>query len=143
MKILVPLDGSQTAEAAIPVALRIAGGGKSSIILLAIANVHVTQEPAPAESSIAPVKEARAYLESAKSHLVASVPDVETIVWSGVAGPAIVKAAERYGAEMIVMTTHGRSGRQREMFGSVADAVLRTAPMAVLVLRPRPPGERA
>jgi nucleotide-binding universal stress UspA family protein len=62
---------------------------------------------------------------------------VETSVWSGPAAATIIKAAQTYGADMIVMTTHGRSGREREMFGSVADSVLRNAPMPVLVLRPR------
>jgi nucleotide-binding universal stress UspA family protein len=41
------------------------------------------------------------------------------------------------GADRIVMTTHGRTGGQRDMFGSVADAVLRTAPMSVIVTHPR------
>jgi nucleotide-binding universal stress UspA family protein len=48
-----------------------------------------------------------------------------------------VRAAQDYGADRIVMTTHGRTGRERDMFGSVADAVLRGAPMPVIVVRPR------
>ena len=137
MKILVPLDGSQTAEAAIPVAVRLAGERKASIMLVAIANIRLSQEPAPAEPGIAPVQDARAYLDTAKDHLLAGIADVGSAVWSGPAAAAIIKAAETYGVDMIVMTTHGRTGRQRDMFGSVADAVLRNAPMPVLVLRQR------
>jgi nucleotide-binding universal stress UspA family protein len=137
MKILVPLDGSQAAEAAIPIALRLAGEPKSSLVLLGVANARFSEEPEPAEPGIAPVQDARSYLEAAKSHLVPGIDGAIATVWTGPAAAAIVKAAQRYGVDMIVMTTHGRSGRERDMFGSVADAVLRQAPMPVLVLRSR------
>lgn len=102
-----------------------------------MANVRVGQEPAPAEPEIAPIQEARSYLEAARGHLTPDAEGVVTTVWSGPAAAAILKAAETYGVDMIVMTTHGRSGRERDMFGSTADAILRDAPMPVLVLRPR------
>jgi nucleotide-binding universal stress UspA family protein len=107
------------------------------LVLLAVANVRIGQEPAPAEPEIAPIQDARSYLESAKGHLPRDAEGVVTTVWSGPPAAAILKAAATYGVDMIVMTTHGRSGRERDMFGSVADAVLREAPMPVLVLRPR------
>ena len=141
MKILVPLDGPQTAEAAIPVALRLVREPKTSLVLLSVANVRTSAEPAPAELEIAPIQEARSYLQCAKDHLMPETEGVVTVVWSGPAAAAIIKAAATYGVDMIVMTTHGRTGRERDMFGSVADAVLRGAPMPVLVLRPgREPG---
>jgi nucleotide-binding universal stress UspA family protein len=136
MKVLVPLDGSRTAEAAVPIALRLAGEPKTSLVLLGVANVRVSQDPAPAEPEIAPIQEARSYLEAAKDRLMPDASGVLTTVWSGPAAAAIIKAAQSYGVDMIVMTTHGRSGRERDMFGSVADAVLRGARMPVLVLRP-------
>jgi nucleotide-binding universal stress UspA family protein len=137
MKILVPLDGSRTAEAAIPIALRLVREPRTSLVLVAVANVHLHQEPAPAEPEIAPIQEARSYLDTARAHLIPDGEGVATAVWSGPAAAAIVKAAQTYAVDMIVMTTHGRTGRERDMFGSVADAVLRQAPMPVLVLRPR------
>jgi nucleotide-binding universal stress UspA family protein len=137
MKILVPLDGSQMAEAAIPIALRLVHEPKTSLVLLAVASMHPGQEPAPAERELEPIREAQSYLDTAKSHLMPAIEGVTTAVWSGPAAAAIIKAAQAYGADMIVMTTQGRSGRERDMFGSVADAVLRGAPMPVLVLRPR------
>lgn len=137
MKILVPLDGSQTAEAAIPIALQLVREPKTSLVLLAVATLRPGQEPARADEELAPIQEARAYLDSARSHLMPATEGVESTVWSGPAAATIIKAAQSYGADMIVMTTHGRSGRERDMFGSVADAVLRGAPMPVLVLRPR------
>ena len=143
MKILVPLDGSQTAEGAIPIALRLVHEPKTSLILVAIANLHTGPEPAPADREIAPIQEAQAYLDTAKRHLLADTDGVVTAVWSGPAAAAIIKAAQVYGVDMIVMTTHGRTGRERDMFGSVADAVLRGAPMPVLVLRGRRDAARA
>jgi nucleotide-binding universal stress UspA family protein len=150
MKILVPLDGSRAAEAAIPVALRLARQPRTDLVLLAVANIHASQDPAPAEPEIAPIQDAQAYLETAKSHLVPDLEGIVGTVWSGSAASAIVKAAQTYGVDMIVMTTHGRTGRERDMFGSVAEAVLREAPMPVLVLRPAreaasrtPPAARA
>ena len=140
MKILVPLDGSQTAEAALPVALRLASKATASLVLLTVVTVRFGEEPAPAEPGIAPVQEARSYLECARNHLIPDIAGVITTVWTGPAAPAIIKAAEHYGVDTIVMTTRGRSGRERDMFGSVADAVLREAPMPVLVLRPRHAG---
>jgi nucleotide-binding universal stress UspA family protein len=137
MKILVPLDGSQTAEATIPVALRLVRDPKTSLVLLAVATVRPDQEPARAGEELAPIREARAYLNCARDHLLHATEGVERTVWSGPPAAAIIKAAQTHGADMIVMTTHGRSGREREMFGSMADAVLRGAPMPVLVLRPR------
>jgi nucleotide-binding universal stress UspA family protein len=137
MKILVPLDGSQRAEAAIPIALRLVHDPTTSLVLMAVASMHPGEHPAPAERDLEPIREAQTYLDTAKGHLVPKMEGVTTAVWSGPAAAAIIKAAEAHGADMIVMTTQGRTGRERDMFGSVADAVLRNAPMPVLVLRPR------
>jgi nucleotide-binding universal stress UspA family protein len=137
MKILVPLDGSETAESAVPIALRLVREPRTSLVLVSIANVRTGPEPAPADRELAPIQEARSYLDCATSHLVPDTEGVVTEVWTGPAAAAIIKAAQAHGADMIVMTTHGRTGRERDMFGSVADAVLRGAPMPVLVLRGR------
>ena len=137
MKILVPLDGSTTAEAALPLAAQLARAEDAGLVLLMVTNVHPSPEPAPCEQDILPIRDAEHYLETARRHLVADYPNVSTAVWRGASAATIVRAAEVYGADRIVMTTHGRSGDQRDMFGSVADAVLRTAPMCVIVTRPR------
>lgn len=84
-----------------------------------------------------PVRDAQTYLDTARRRLVSGYGDVSTVVWRGAPAAAIVRAAQDYGADRIVMTTHGRTGRERDIFGSVADAVLRNAPMSVIVIRPR------
>jgi nucleotide-binding universal stress UspA family protein len=136
-KILVPLDGSAAAEAALPLALQLARADDAGLMLLMVTNVHPAPEPAPCEQDLAPIREAQNYLETARRHLLGSHADVSASVWRGPTAATIVRAAQVGGADRIVMTTHGRTGNQREMFGSVADAVLRAAPMCVIVTRPR------
>ena len=137
MKILVPLDGSTAAEAAVPVALQLARGENVGLVLLMVMNVHPLPDPAPCEPDVAPIREAQSYLDTARHRLVSGYRDVSTAVWRGAPGAAIVRAAEKYGVDRIVMTSHGRSGKARDIFGSIADAVLRHAPMSVIVVRPR------
>jgi nucleotide-binding universal stress UspA family protein len=145
MKILVPLDGSTTAEAALPLAAELARASGAGLVLLMVMNVHPAPDPAPCEQDLAPIKEAQNYLETARRHLVMNDRDISTAGWRGAPAATIVRAAQVCGADRIVMTTHGRTGNQRDMFGSVADTVLRTAPMSVIVTRPRrvPTDDRA
>jgi nucleotide-binding universal stress UspA family protein len=137
MKILVPLDGSEGAEAALRIVCDLAHQSGATIVLLSVVNGHVSPDVGPADTELLPIQDAKSYLETAREHLLCDLANVVTTVWRGAPAAAIIRAAETYGADLIVMTTHGRTGRQREMFGSVADAVLRGAPMQVLVVRPR------
>jgi nucleotide-binding universal stress UspA family protein len=68
--------------------------------------------------------------------------DADVCVEVGEAAPTIVSVAEEVGADLIVMTTHARTGAQRAIQGSVADAVVRGASQPVLLSRlvPPPPG---
>jgi nucleotide-binding universal stress UspA family protein len=137
MKILVPLDGSTIAEAALPLARQLARTEKAELVLLTVTNVHPAPDPAPCDPNLVPIHDAQHYLDTARRQLAPDYGDASTAVWRGAPGAAIVQAAVQYGADYIVMTTHGRTGYTRDMFGSVADAVLRNAPMKVVVVRPR------
>ena len=64
------------------------------------------------------------------------VKDVATSVWYGPPVESIADAARYRSADLIVMTTHGRSGLSRLLLGSVAEAVLRATTTPVLLLRP-------
>lgn len=137
MKILVPLDGSTTSEAALPLAVQLARTEKAGLVLLTVTNVHPAPDPAPCAPDLVPIHDAQLYLDAVRRQLAPDHDDASTAVWRGAPAATIVRAAMEYGADYIVMTTHGRTGNTRDMFGSVADAVLRNAPMAVVVVRPR------
>ena len=61
---------------------------------------------------------------------------VETCVRRGKPGTEIIVAAAEHHADLVIMTTHGRSGLARAFLGSVAQRVVATSPVPVLLLRP-------
>ncbi len=94
-------------------------------------------------------RDAQTYLAARTSDLVGrlgavsagrggkSVPSVQHEHPGGDAAAVIVDRARATGADLIAMTTHGRGGLGRLVFGSVADAVLRNAPCPILLVRAR------
>jgi nucleotide-binding universal stress UspA family protein len=66
----------------------------------------------------------------------AGVAKVITEIEVGDARDEIVKVAKRYACDLIVMSTHGRSGFKRALLGSVADDVVRNSPCPVLLIHP-------
>jgi nucleotide-binding universal stress UspA family protein len=74
MKILVPLDGSTTAEAAVPLVLHLARGENVGLVLLMVTNVHPVPDPAPCEPDVALIREAQTYLDTARRHLASDYP---------------------------------------------------------------------
>ncbi len=62
-------------------------------------------------------------------------------VVTGYAAEEIVRMADAFGADMIIMGTHGRVGLDRIVFGSVAEKVLKTANVPVMTVRPKPKKE--
>jgi nucleotide-binding universal stress UspA family protein len=148
-RILVPVDGSEAAEAAVPVALELARSLRANLILLRVTDVRFEQEPSPVDTGLAPIREAESYLKILLGRIDAGGVAVAAFVWRGSPAAAIVRAARHYRVNFIVMTTHGRTWREREMFGSVAEAVLRGVTVPILVVRPAgvvvqtPPGDAA
>jgi nucleotide-binding universal stress UspA family protein len=134
-KILVPLDGSALAESAIAKAMDLAGA-ESTFMLLRAAEAHTLPGVDPTEAQVEVVREAEEYLASVATRLrEQGVTSVETSVWYGPAPSAIVEAARLRKADLIVMSTHGRSGLGRLILGSVAESVLRGATTPILLLR--------
>jgi len=76
------------------------------------------------------------YLESKRAELVSSDARARTVVRWGEAWKAICEAAESERADLIAMTTHGRSGFSRWALGSVADRVMHEASVPILLLHP-------
>jgi nucleotide-binding universal stress UspA family protein len=135
-RILVPLDGSRLAEAALGEAIELARSGAGLVLLRAAEAARVPLAD-PTEVQVAIVREAEAYLEAvAERTRSAGVGQVQTSVWYGSAGEAIIEAARVRGVDLIVMSSHGRSGLGRLVFGSVAETVLRGTTTPILLIRP-------
>ena len=141
--ILVPLDRSPFAEAALPSARWIASrtGARLHLFLAhqpvpVLVGVAEALASAPA-ADLEAIERERSYLASAAELLArADRKPVLTNVGEGPAGAAIVEEAARIEADLIVMSTHGRGALGRFWLGSVADHVIRHVNIPVLLVRP-------
>lgn len=137
---VVALDGSPVAEAIIPFILEIAGPLDMEVVLVRVNRPippeviefsrHVTVED-PEASRI----DAEKYMAPIAVELRGKGVRVRTLVRRGQPAEEIVAAARETGADLIAMTTHGRSGFGRLLFGSVAEAVLRESRLPVFLMR--------
>lgn len=136
-KILVPLDGSLFAEAALPKAVElIRNNDKATLILLRAAEAATLPGVDPTDAQVTVVREAEEYLETVAVRLREDgVPGVRTSVWYGAAAPSILEAARMANPDLIVMSTHGRSGIGRLIVGSVAESVLRGTRTPIFLIR--------
>jgi nucleotide-binding universal stress UspA family protein len=135
-KILVPLDGSSIAEAALPTAIELARANPGAAITLLRAAHAASMVPGDAISlEVMVVREAEEYLDAVARRLAPLGLRVKTSVWYGPPAASIVEAAEAGKVDLIVMNSHGRSGLNRLVLGSVAESVLRGTSTPVLLLR--------
>jgi nucleotide-binding universal stress UspA family protein len=135
--ILVPLDGSVLAEGALRPAVELARQHGAKLVLLRAAEAHARPMIDPTEAQIVAVRDAEDYLIYVRDRLrQAGMPEVELSVWYGPPAEAIVEAAKYRQADMIVMSSHGRSGLGRLILGSVAETVLRSTAVPILLIRP-------
>jgi hypothetical protein len=79
---------------------------------------------------------AQLYLERIAGRLAAAEYAVRPVVRAGAPAAAIATAGREWGVALIVMTTHGRTGFDRVLFGSVAEAVVRDGSAPVLLVSP-------
>jgi nucleotide-binding universal stress UspA family protein len=143
-KIVVPLDGSDLSEAALPHARALAEKTGAELLLLRVAvsplyleaPLDPTFSAVIVESALTMQKEAAQYLERIAAPLREADLNVTTQVHDGgVAAEAILNEATKFGADLIVMSTHGRSGVTRWLIGSVADRVVHGAQIPVMLIR--------
>lgn len=134
-KILVPLDGSSLAEAALETATGLAAGGPFTLALIRAAEAHTLPGADPTDGQVHAVREAEEYLASMQDRLVKRGITVDTSVWYGPAATAIIEGARLKKADLIVMSSHGRSGLGRLILGSVAESVLRGTRVPVCIVR--------
>ena len=137
--VLVPLDGSRLAEGALAPAIGFGREGAKLVLLCAV-ETHGTPFVDPADAQVAVIEEAETYLAGDALRVrAAGATDVETSVWYGPPVESIADAAHFRKADLIVMSTHGRSGLGRLILGSVAESVLRATSTPILLLRPEAP----
>jgi nucleotide-binding universal stress UspA family protein len=137
--ILVPLDGSKLAEAAIPAAASLAQTLNAPVTLL-----HIIEQEAPQEihreRHITRADEASAYLvEVAKRGFPAEVK-VDTHVHAAavkdVTGSIVEHATREFRLDLIVMCTHGKSGVRELLYGSIAQQVVANGITPLLLIKP-------
>ena len=151
-RILVPLDGSELAEQAIPVAREMAAKFGSRLTLLRAISTReeafreVVSEPtattAPELTTGAAMNlheaeagSARDYLRRIAEGFSGSGIEVETELVEGSPEWAIKTQAQELNASLIIMASHGRGGLGRLVYGSVADTILRESHVPVMLIR--------
>lgn len=145
--ILVPLDGSETAEQVLPhVHALAANEGTTRITLLrAVPPIFTTSvdysgmlaTTTAADALETLEQEAKEYLERIAAQFRSEGYTVRVEVSAMPAAEAILDYADSQHADMIAIATHGRSGISRWVFGSVTQKVVQAAPVPVLVIRPK------
>ena len=141
-RILVPTDFSRQSEQALAYAQELADQFGASLHLLHVVNRPLLAEGLAAEAFVSQEFESD-MVRDAETRMREQAPGAaSTDVVFGYAARAIVDHASRMGADLIVMGSHGRTGVVYMMLGSVAEAVVRTAPCPVLTVRHRTASKR-
>ena len=143
-RIMVAVDGSQTADQALQEAISLATELQAQLRIVHavdIVNIHLGAEfPNSSEISDAMTKNGREILRKAEAVARAAGISVETrlieIDTMGHRIPEMIAAdAEAWPADLIVICTHGRRGLSHLILGSVAEGVVRVATKPVLLIR--------
>jgi nucleotide-binding universal stress UspA family protein len=146
-RVLVAVDGSPAAEAAIMNAAKIctATGARCTIVRVTEPPSHPLASGIPntARTAREKLEEVSAEAEEYLRAVVRRVPDLPDgtrteVVTGSHAAAAILKCAADDGADLIAIGTRGHGGAARLLLGSVADKVIRGAPVPVLVCPPAP-----
>jgi nucleotide-binding universal stress UspA family protein len=135
-RILVPLDGSPTAEAILPHVCRLAPPG-AEVLLARV--VEIT--PAFEGLDLTAIHErdraeAHRYIHERVRDLEAKGIRGRGVVREGATVATLARLAEHEGAGLIALSTHGRTGLSRWIFGSVTQELVRSSPIPILVVRP-------
>ena len=141
-KILFPVDLSESSEKILPYVRMVAKKFDAKIHILFAARVfqYFTSIYVPHPSIN---KFEQEIIEGAEKKLYEFIdkhfkefPGTKTVVVAGDASEEIINYVESQGIDLIIMGTHGRKGMDKVIFGSVAERVVKTAPVPVLVVNP-------
>jgi nucleotide-binding universal stress UspA family protein len=143
-RILVPVDGSPTANRGLREAIGFAKAQKARLQLVHVVDVHnamltgLSGGAAVTDIAAALEERGRRLLESAAALVRKSGLACETVLLETLTGPAaepIVRQARKWHADLIVIGTHGRRGLKRLVMGSDAEQIVRNAPAPVMLVR--------
>jgi nucleotide-binding universal stress UspA family protein len=146
-RIMVPLDGSQLAECIFPHLETVVKGCKDSPEVIVVRAVEPITVPygrqASQFSSLEQIKafethqetDAEEYLKKTVAHLTSIGINAKAEIVRGKAAEALSDYANKNNIDLVVIATHGRSGVSRFVWGSVADRLLRSLCVPVLMIR--------
>ena len=145
-RILVPIDFSASSLRALDEAVEFSRPYEAELILLFVVERGYYESPmlVPGSGSILE-HQARASEEKLKEiskNLAKAGVRCRTLIETGVAYQAIVESAKKVHADLIVLSSHGRTGLAHVLIGSVAERVVQHATCSVLVVHPLPKSKR-
>jgi nucleotide-binding universal stress UspA family protein len=143
--LIVPLDGSRLAEAALPMARQLAQKLGAPVTLVHLIERHPPQQ-IHGEHHISNPEEAERYLSELGRRVFPSDPRVEQHVHATEITDvprAIAAHASEFGSDLVVMCAHGQIGLRKLLFGSIAQQVAASSAVPVLLIRPSVSGEPA
>lgn len=144
-KILVPLDGSEISEQALEhVKELMPVPSTTEIVLLRVVDPLATTYAGGTDAAIEVAvqiqkkaeAEAASYLKKVAGELEEMGIEVKTVLTVGLPADVILDYARQNGVDLIIMSTHGRSGISRWLFGSVAEKIIRHSQLPVLISPP-------
>jgi nucleotide-binding universal stress UspA family protein len=134
--LVVPLDGSQLAERAVPYAIRLAQAAHGRLVLM-----QAVQDPDAVHTEHAQLDAAiyaREYLDYMAESMAGQVAGVEVATPYGPPAETILETVDMHHADGVVMATHARTGFAHLLYGSVAEATLARSSVPVFVVYARP-----
>ncbi len=144
-EILVPLDGSALAESVLPAAAAVAKAFGARVKLL-----HIIEEGAPdsihGQQHLREGDQAQAYLEGVARRAIFQGQEVEVHVHrpkQASVADSVVDHAREFGADLVVLSTHGKGGLRAFLFGRIALQALQRGTTPVLLINPTAAGEAA
>ncbi len=140
-KILVPLDGSTLSEKALPYAIGLAQTTGAGIVLARVADKSEIHSVHDVEKLLQEIEDylhrVRNYIANTSTHFQLPASRMECYAIHGHATQEVCNLARSTGADVVVMTTHGRSGLSRLATGSISGQIIHSIGMPVVLVRPQ------
>lgn len=135
--ILVPLDGSRMAESALDHAVDLAKAVNGTVVVLRVVVPAPQRPPSPLPDPLLETQkqEAEEYIAAVTERLEELGVHVRSHIFIGDPAPHIIRLTEFEDCDLVVMSSHGLGGGEWHVFGSVAQKVLHSAHVPVMVVK--------